>query len=149
MPIIQDKRKLILKISRLSRSTPPPTRKIMIRPGFIMSCSGGLLARATRKAISITSWDFDFNIEAGSGKRITDDKQQIGDYAAFLSVQYDPLKWMTIQPGIRYIYNTKYQAPLVYSINLKFAFLENYSIRASYSRGFRAPSLKGIVPVFC
>jgi outer membrane receptor for ferrienterochelin and colicins len=91
---------------------------------------------------------FDFNIEIGTGKRITDDKQQIGDYAVFLSVQYEPLKWMVIQPGIRYIYNTKYQAPLVYSLNLKFAFLENYNIRASYSRGFRAPSLKELYLYF-
>jgi len=91
---------------------------------------------------------FDLNFEAGTGKRITGNKQQIGDYAAFLSVQYDPLKWMTLQPGIRLIYNTKYQAPLVYSLNMKFAFLENYSIRASYSRGFRAPSLKELYLFF-
>ncbi len=91
---------------------------------------------------------FDLNVEIGAGKRITDDRQQIGDYAAFLSIQYEPLKWMVIQPGIRYIYNTKYQAPLVYSLNLKFAFLQNYSIRASYSRGFRAPSLKELYLYF-
>jgi outer membrane receptor for ferrienterochelin and colicins len=91
---------------------------------------------------------FDLNYEVGSGKRITDHKQQIGDYATFLSVQWDPLKWMTLQPGLRYIYNTKYKAPLVYSLNLKFAFLENYSIRASYSRGFRAPSLKELYLYF-
>lgn len=91
---------------------------------------------------------FDFNIEAATGKRITDGKQQIGDYAGFLSVQYQPWKWMDIQPGIRLIYNTKYQAPLVYSLNLKFAVLTNYSIRASYSRGFRAPSLKELYLYF-
>jgi outer membrane receptor for ferrienterochelin and colicins len=91
---------------------------------------------------------FDFNIEVGTGKRITDEKQQIGDYAAFLSVQYGPLNWMEIQPGIRYIYNTKYPAPLVYSLNLKFAILKNYNIRASYSRGFRAPSLKELYLYF-
>jgi outer membrane receptor for ferrienterochelin and colicins len=91
---------------------------------------------------------FDLNLETGSGKRITGEKQQIGDYAAFLSVQLDPLKWMTIQPGIRYIYNTKYTAPLVYSVNLKLAFQENYTIRASYSRGFRAPSLKELYLYF-
>jgi outer membrane receptor for ferrienterochelin and colicins len=91
---------------------------------------------------------FDLNLEAGTGKRITDTKQQIGDYAVFLSVQYEPWKWFTLQPGIRYIYNTKYKAPLVYSLNLKFAFLENYSIRASYSRGFRAPSLKELYLYF-
>lgn len=90
----------------------------------------------------------DFNIEAGTGKRITDGQQQIGDYAAFLSVQYRPWLWMDIQPGIRLIYNTKYQAPLVYSLNLKFSFLEHYNFRASYSRGFRAPSLKELYLYF-
>ncbi len=90
----------------------------------------------------------DFNLEAAEGKRITDYRQQIGDYAAFLSVLYSPAKWIELQPGIRYIYNTKYQAPLVYSLNLKFAFPENYSIRASYSRGFRAPSLKELYLYF-
>jgi outer membrane receptor for ferrienterochelin and colicins len=91
---------------------------------------------------------FDLNLELATGKRITDSKQQIGDYAAFLSVQYDPYKWVTIQPGLRYIYNTKYQAPLVYSLNLKFGITDNYSIRASYSRGFRAPSLKELYLYF-
>jgi outer membrane receptor for ferrienterochelin and colicins len=66
----------------------------------------------------------------------------------FLSVLYQPVKWMDIQPGVRYIYNTKYQAPLVYSLNLKFGFLDNYNVRASYSRGFRAPSLKELYLYF-
>jgi outer membrane receptor for ferrienterochelin and colicins len=91
---------------------------------------------------------FDLNYEVGLGKRMLDDKQEIGDYASFLSVQYEPLKWVSIQPGIRYIYNTKFKAPLVYSLNLKFAFRDNYNIRASYSRGFRAPSLKELYLYF-
>lgn len=91
---------------------------------------------------------FDFNVEVGIGKRITGYRQQIGDYAAFLSVQYAPFKWMELQPGVRYIYNTKYPAPLVYSLNLKFSYLGNYSVRASYSRGFRAPSLKELYLYF-
>ena len=90
----------------------------------------------------------DLNLEIGSGKRITDEHQQIGDYAAFLSVEYAPWKTFLLQPGLRLIYNTKYQAPLVYSLNVKWSFLENYSIRASYSRGFRAPSLKELYLFF-
>jgi len=90
----------------------------------------------------------DFNVELGTGKRITDNRQQIGDYAAFLSVQYGPAKWVDIQPGIRLIYNTKYPAPLVYSLNLKFGIQENYVFRTSFSRGFRAPSLKELYLYF-
>ena len=91
---------------------------------------------------------FDLNSEIGIGKRITDEKQQMGDYAAFLSAQYQPWKWFSLQPGIRFIYNTNYPAPLVYSLNLKFSWREHYNVRASYSRGFRAPSLKELYLFF-
>ena len=90
----------------------------------------------------------DINIENGSGEKITDLKQDIGDYAGFLTIKYDPLPFLSIQPGIRVIYNTKYKAPLVYSLNLKYNAMEYMNIRASYARGFRAPSLKELYLYF-
>jgi outer membrane receptor for ferrienterochelin and colicins len=90
----------------------------------------------------------DFNVENGSGVKITDNKQQIGDYAGFLSLNYAPVPSFTMQPGIRVIYNTKYNAPLVYSLNLQWNMREYYNIRASYARGFRAPSLKELYLYF-
>ena len=90
----------------------------------------------------------DFNIERGWGKRITDEEQEIGDYAAFLSIKYAPWTSFTFQPGLRYIYNTKYSAPLVYSLNVRWQPYENITARASYSRGFRAPSLKELYLFF-
>lgn len=90
----------------------------------------------------------DFNLERGWGKRITDGEQQIGDYAGFISLQYQPVsKWM-FQPGVRFIYNTKYAAPLVYSINVRWQPNEQMTARASYARGFRAPSLKELYLFF-
>jgi len=91
---------------------------------------------------------FDINIETGEGKRITDQYQQIGDYAAFLSIKWEPVSNFLFQPGLRFIFNTKYNAPLVYSFNVKWGFSEHYSIRGSYSRGFRAPSLKELYLFF-
>lgn len=84
----------------------------------------------------------DFTVETGYGKRIKDDRQQIGDYAAFLSLNIAPVSVLSIQPGIRYIYNTEYKAPLVYSINAKWDAAEMLSFRMSLAKGFRAPSLK-------
>jgi len=84
----------------------------------------------------------DLNVEWGSGKRILDTEQQIGDYAAFLSVRYDPWKTLSLQPGVRFIYNTKYRAPLVYALSIKWEVLNGFSVRASYSHGFRAPTIK-------
>jgi len=85
---------------------------------------------------------FDINLETGEGKRITGQEQFIGDYAAFISIKWEPVKSFIVQPGLRGIYNTRYSAPLVYSINLKYDFSANLAVRGSFSRGFRSPSLK-------
>ncbi len=90
----------------------------------------------------------DLNYEDGNGKKISGNRQAIGDYAAFLSIQYEPWKGFFTQPGVRLIYNTRYKAPLVYSLNLKYGFLNNYAVRGSFSRGFRAPSLKELYLYF-
>jgi len=85
---------------------------------------------------------FDGNLETSSGQRIYGGSQEIGDYAGFVSMKYDPIKKVTIQPGARFTYNTKYKAPVVYSLNVKYGATENSSIRATYARGFRSPSIK-------
>ncbi|HDO26760.1 MAG TPA: TonB-dependent receptor [Bacteroidetes bacterium] len=84
----------------------------------------------------------DLNRETGYGKRIKDYSQEIGDYAAFISLNYIPVPVLNIQPGLRVIYNTKYKAPLVYSLNIKWNITEPLSLRLSTAKGFRAPSLK-------
>ncbi len=69
-------------------------------------------------------------------------KQFLGDYAVFLSTKYSPLNNLSIQPGIRYAYNTLFKTPLIYSFNIRYSTPRKLNIRASYARGFRAPSLK-------
>ncbi|MCO6500352.1 MAG: TonB-dependent receptor [Vicingus serpentipes] len=83
----------------------------------------------------------DINIEEAFGVRIENKTQQMGDYAAYASIEYRPFNNTIIRPGVRYAYNTNYQAPVTPSINLKQT-LGKFNIRASYARGFRAPSLK-------
>lgn len=90
----------------------------------------------------------DANTEIGQGKRIVNKNQQIGDYAGFLSVKYEPLVGFVLQPGLRYGYNSRYSSPLVYSLNMKWDPIEYYTMRASYARGFRAPSLKELYLYF-
>jgi outer membrane receptor for ferrienterochelin and colicins len=91
---------------------------------------------------------FDFNIESGEGKRIMDHYQQIGDYALFGSLKWNPGRHLSLQPGIRLIYNTKYNAPVVYALSGKWSFNDFSSIRLSYSKGFRAPSIKELYLYF-
>jgi len=83
----------------------------------------------------------DLNREEAKGIRIDNNIQQIGDYAAFASIEYKPFINTIIRPGVRYSYNTQYKSPLTPSLNIK-QNIKNVNIRASYARGFRAPSLK-------
>ena len=61
----------------------------------------------------------DLNHEAGTGKRIIDNKQEIGDYAMFASLKYSPSKKISFQPGLRFAYNTSFSVPPVPSINIR------------------------------
>jgi len=91
---------------------------------------------------------FDFNIEKGEGKRILDYSQQIGDYALFGSIKWNIGRHVSLQPGIRLIYNTKYTAPVVYALSGKWSLNDYISVRLSYSKGFRAPSIKELYLYF-
>lgn len=84
----------------------------------------------------------DFNFDGGKGGRIETGSKFIGDYAAFASAEYSFNTHLEIRPGVRYAYNTLFDAPLIPSLNVKYSFSNNHQIRASYSRGFRAPTLK-------
>jgi len=86
---------------------------------------------------------FDINLDNGNGKRMADSADtRIGDYAIFLSGKYQFNETNLVQPGLRFIYNTKYKAPVIPSINLKWQMFGLLDFRASYAKGFRAPSLK-------
>ncbi len=84
----------------------------------------------------------EINIESTAGSRIKDKEQDIQDYAVFGSLKYVPIDWFAIQPGLRWSYNSRYTGPVSPAVNLKFDLGSSAYIRASYAKGFRAPSLK-------
>lgn len=84
---------------------------------------------------------YDLNQERAEGKRIEDKQKSIGDYALFGTLEYK-LGAFAFKPGLRVTHNTQYQAPLVPSLNIRFAPGLHHTFRASYAKGFRAPSLK-------
>ncbi len=85
---------------------------------------------------------FDVYLESGTGKKIEGGKASMGDYALFASLKWRPINALTIQPGVRMAYNTGYDAPVTPSINIMYDISDNWLVRASYGKGFRAPSLK-------
>lgn len=91
----------------------------------------------------------DLNHETGSGERIGDGNGEvIGDYALYTSVEYRPVNKLVLRPAVRYAYNTVYGAPVVPSFNLRWQLDTAFALRASYARGFRAPSLKELYLLF-
>ncbi len=97
------------------------------------------------KILSVNNFSFltgyDINIENGSGQKLLNHKQSIEDYAAFGSVQWKINKF-TLRPALRYAYNSRYAEPVIPSLNFVFNADKYWALRLSYSRGFRAPSLK-------
>lgn len=91
---------------------------------------------------------YDVNYESALGKRIENQLQYMGDYAGFVTVEYKPVSKLVLKPGLRYAYNTVYKTPLVPSLNVKWGINDRHTIRASYARGFRAPSLKELYFLF-
>lgn len=80
-----------------------------------------------------------------TGDRIKDSYKEVGDYAFYLSAQISKIDFLDnliIQPAVRFSHNTKYEAPIVPSLNLKYDIDNEFSIRASYAKGFRAPSIE-------
>lgn len=91
---------------------------------------------------------YDVNYESAFGKRITNQVQYMGDYALFVTGEYKPWQKLILKPGLRYAYNTVYNTPLIPSFNMKWMLNSRHTIRASYARGFRAPTLKELYFVF-
>jgi len=91
---------------------------------------------------------YDVNYESALGKRIDNQLQYQGDYAVFATLEYKPIDRLILKPGLRYAYNTTYKTPVIPSLNLKWMINDEHTIRASYARGFRAPSLKELYFLF-
>ena len=84
---------------------------------------------------------YEYQNESTRGKRISDSQKQMTDISGFLSSEIHVSEFLILRPGIRYIENSSYEAPLIPSFNLRYK-KGKLNFRASYGRGFRAPSLK-------
>tara|TARA_B100001057_G_scaffold493068_1_gene586795 strand:+ start:1654 stop:3657 length:2004 start_codon:yes stop_codon:yes gene_type:complete len=83
---------------------------------------------------------YDFNQQSSIGKRIEKNINSLTDIAVFTSSELN-FKGLVVRPALRITYNNKYNAPIIPSLNIKHV-LKNTTFRASYGKGFRAPSLK-------
>ena len=82
------------------------------------------------------------NYDNAQGDKLDSESPEILDVGVYTSVEYRPTERLVLQPMLRYIYNSKYTAPLIPTLNMKYTFGRKLTARAAVSRGFRAPSLK-------
>ena len=84
---------------------------------------------------------FDSKIENAQGQKIKANSQTLGDHAIFISSKWEPSAFLALKPGLRFSYNSKFNVPVIPSLNL--IFIKNrFKTRFSYAKGFRSPSLK-------
>ncbi|RYZ48264.1 MAG: TonB-dependent receptor [Sphingobacteriales bacterium] len=92
---------------------------------------------------------YDVNLEKGVSGKIPDNTDQLQEFAAYASLSYSVLKdKLTFQPALRAALNNLYPAPLIPSFNVLYAPNSKVQLRTSYSKGFRAPSLKELYLYF-
>lgn len=88
---------------------------------------------------------YDLNYASGKGQKFSEQNQKIIhliDIATFATLTYKPFKKLSIQPAVRYGYNSKFVVLPTLSASIKYDFDKKTTWRISYGNGFRAPSLK-------
>lgn len=106
---------------------------IMSRGTFSHQFVGGKISLQT---------GYDLNLETATGGKILSGSRHIEDYAGFSSVEYQPLEGLVFRPGLRFAHNSLYPAPVAPSLHIKYALSPVWTLRSSYARGFRSPSLR-------
>jgi outer membrane receptor for ferrienterochelin and colicins len=85
---------------------------------------------------------FEIKSDKTSGERVAGNPT-INDYSVFVSAEIKAASFLTVRPGLRFSKNSIYDAPpVIPSVNAKIALTKEVDVRASYARGFRAPSLR-------
>ncbi|MCS7153848.1 MAG: TonB-dependent receptor [Bacteroidia bacterium] len=77
-----------------------------------------------------------------TGGRIRNGRAEMGDYALWGTGEWNINSQWAIRPGFRWAYNTRYRAPFLPALHLRWSISPSLTWRIGYSRGFRAPSLR-------
>jgi outer membrane receptor for ferrienterochelin and colicins len=86
---------------------------------------------------------YDLLFQRAQSGKFGDSSHAADNYALYGNAAVDLLEdRLTVQIGLRGGYNTIYNAPLIYSLNVLYKPVDRLQLRASYANGFRAPSLK-------
>lgn len=86
---------------------------------------------------------YDVLLQSAQSGKFGGAKHAADNYALYGNASIALLKEkLTAQIGLRGAYNTVFDAPLIYSLSLLYKAAGRLQLRASFAKGFRAPSLK-------
>lgn len=83
-----------------------------------------------------------------TGNRIAQGRATMVDVGLFTTLQWQPARQLIVQPGLRYVYNSRYGGPFTPALNVRWAASHDVTLRMEYGRGFRAPSLRELAMEF-
>jgi len=109
--------------------------------GYSQYMSRGNFVRHTETGKWSIELGYEVSMESMVGKRIESAEQEMFYADLFATTEWKPIKQLVIKPGIRYGYNSMYSQQPVPSLHMRYG-LKNWIFRASFARGFRAPSIK-------
>jgi len=132
-------------LTRLEKKVAGPNEQDTSTFDLVMSRTSFIYQHSDQLMLEM---GYDINAESSRGKRIKDQMSNMTDYALFASAEYAPTEKLIIKPGLRIAQNTVYNPPVVPSLFVKYQLTKNNHLRASYSRGYRAPSLKELYYYF-
>lgn len=118
-----------------------PTQEANTSTSFLNFMSRGTYNKKMSRVLNY-QFGYDVNLNSAYGSKILSEKGKINDYAFFSCLEYKPNQYFILKPGFRATYNNRYPAPFVPSIQFQYGRIKNLTMRYSYGRGFRAPSLK-------
>jgi outer membrane receptor for ferrienterochelin and colicins len=88
-----------------------------------------------------TETGIDLNRETAFGPRIENKFASLIDAAVFAAAEYRKTNF-TLRAGVRSAYNSVFNSPVTPSLQCKIKLGSQFTLRASWAQGFRAPSLK-------
>ncbi len=102
-------------------------------------------SRASHQLPSGARWNatvgYDAQHETARGARIAGGRQSLTHAAVFASGEWQIGERFILRPGLRMMWNSAYDAPLIPSVHARWK-SGPHRLRASFARGFRAPDLK-------
>ena len=104
-----------------------------------------ILTKIVYSNYKIQNWKYQFGADlqfyTAQGERILNNDKEQSNLASFFTIEHKLNDIISLRQSNRIIYNSDYSAPFVHSGNVLFNF-NNYQIRTSYGKGFRAPDFK-------